>query len=432
MPEWESSLDESTGQLIYIDCHPIVTQNITEVEAKTSGFIKTQNRKSTRNKFLRLIRRRDSKRRSKRLHKNLENVETNKVTFQDCQEGEIKEVLLEINVKGNKNHPLIETMLGLTISPFSDGTRVMISGFTLNSEAKKEKSIKIGDWLKKINGVELTYQNINETLDHIFTNEVLLELQRVAGVEVTKDPPTNELTNQSKFVRQLTHFDDEQNEYLNKILCQQSVGILFINTELITENGPEFEGVLYCYPRPYEQNKLCATRGVFITVNHLLNEITKTKPRISNVHSDKTYHVTYHTIANKLLLLMLPCNRVSKEEILLLTEELLRILKFTNESVEIYFEKQKQNELDHFFSRFFTRILCSGLWSKAEQYVEINDVPAKAKTLAPSQFEESLLAAIELKLPEEAQVQIEDALFELEASDYREWVNNNIFLPLLF
>lgn len=119
---------------------------------------------------------------------------------------------------------------------------------------------------------------------------------------------------------------------------------------------------------------------------------------------------------------MLPSNRISKEEMLLLTEELLRILNFTHSTIEKCFETDP-NELDHFFSRFFTRILCSGLWSTAEQYVALTDVPVKSKETAPWQFEESLLGAVQLKLPDEAQVQIDDALFELEASDYREWVS---------
>lgn len=419
-------MDESTGQLIYIDCHPVVTQNINETDTKSSPFVKTQSRKSTRSKFLRLIRRRESKRRSKRLHKNVESVETNKVTFQDFQEGEVKQVTLRIdNGKGNKKSPLVENLLGLTVSPFSDGSRVMISGFTLSSEAKKEKSIKIGDWLKKVNATDVTLQNLNQILEQTASNanEVFLELQRVAGVEVTKDPPTNELTNQSKFVKQLTQIDAEESELINKALSEQPVGVLFINTEEMTENGPEFQGVSYSYPKPFAQNKLCAARGVFVTLNHLLTEITHTAPIITTVNSKKLCHITYHAIAGKkLMLLMLPDHRATKEEAVLLTQELIRVLEFTKQSVEQCFEGSNGTELDHFFSRFFTRVLCSGLWPKAEQSVDIRDLANKAEVEAPARFEEALLAATLLKLPEEAQTQIDDALFELEASDYREWV----------
>lgn len=68
IPEWESSVDETTGELLYIDCLPHVTQNNTsEVAVKfPQPFVKSAAaRQSTRSKFLRLIRRRESKRRSK-------------------------------------------------------------------------------------------------------------------------------------------------------------------------------------------------------------------------------------------------------------------------------------------------------------------------------------------------------------------------------
>lgn len=338
----------------------------------------------------------------------------------------MKQVALKIeNSKTIKKGPLIEALLGLTVSPFTDGTRVMISGFTLNSDAKNEKSIKIGDWLKQINGIDVTYQDLNRILDEQQSscNEIKLELQRVAGVEVTKDPPTNELTNGSKFVKHFVEFDETESELLNEVLHQQPIGIVFINTEQLTENGPEFEGVLYCYPRPFEKNKLCMARGVFITLNHLLNEITKTKPVTSTVNCcNKQCHITYYTISNKLLLLMLPNNRVSKQEIVLLTQELVRVLEFIYQSIENCFELQRKKHLDHFFSRFFARILSSSLWSKAEQYVELKDLPAKADMLSPCLFEEVLSSAIQLNLPNEALLQIDDALYELESSDYREWV----------
>lgn len=85
IPEWESSIDESTGELLYIDCLPHVTQNTTESSPKsTTAFVKSPARQSTRSKFLRLIRRRESKRRSKHWQSGqigVDNV-TSKVKFQ--------------------------------------------------------------------------------------------------------------------------------------------------------------------------------------------------------------------------------------------------------------------------------------------------------------------------------------------------------------
>lgn len=86
IPEWESSIDENTGELLYIDCHPHVTQNTSETPVKfATAFVKSPVRQSTRSKFLRLIRRRESKRRSKHWSAGqIDNI-TNKVKFQVIQ-----------------------------------------------------------------------------------------------------------------------------------------------------------------------------------------------------------------------------------------------------------------------------------------------------------------------------------------------------------
>lgn len=70
---------------MYIECHPFVTQNNKESKLKkhVEPFSKNQMRRSTRGKFLRLIRRRESKRKSKKGQKHVD-VEstTSKVKFQ--------------------------------------------------------------------------------------------------------------------------------------------------------------------------------------------------------------------------------------------------------------------------------------------------------------------------------------------------------------
>lgn len=175
VPEWESSINDTTGELLYIDCLPFVTQTNSDQQVKkTVELSKSQLRQSTRSKFLRLIRRRESKRRSKRFTKNHDSADAsgaNKVTFQDCQEGEEREVVIRVNHEGTyklgRRGSIIESMLGLNIGTLSDGNRVMIAGFMPHSEAKNEKNIKIGDWLKSINNYEVFYDNINSVLEKL-------------------------------------------------------------------------------------------------------------------------------------------------------------------------------------------------------------------------------------------------------------------------
>lgn len=64
IPDWEPYVDDFSGELLYIDCHPFVTHNQYQNKAneEPEAFSKTQLRRSTRGKFLRLLRRRESKR----------------------------------------------------------------------------------------------------------------------------------------------------------------------------------------------------------------------------------------------------------------------------------------------------------------------------------------------------------------------------------
>ncbi|KAI4458438.1 protein inturned [Holotrichia oblita] len=438
VPEWESSLDTS-GQVLYIDCHPFVKQSqATENDKPTNAFVKSQIRQSTRSKFLKLLRRRDSKRRSKRsrsLESSQDSNSFGKVTFQDHENGEIKEVYLVINRENSSKYgrrtTLSELLLGISLSSFPNSNRVMIAGFTTVNEQKNEKNIKIGDWLRSIDDIEVNINNINITLEQLSNkNEVKLQLQRVVGIEVTKEPPVNELKNQSNFVYQFLNYDDEEQSRIMEMISAAAVGILFLDLENLTEEGSEFEGVIYCYPRPYEKNILCQTKGIFITLSHLLCEITKSKPTLSSLtYKDILTHVIYNNYNGKLLLIMIPDHCVGANEVKLVTAELIRMLEFMYQTIEKCFgSREFTMQVDHFFARFFTKILSHGDWSSTE----IKELNINLQHPYQMCFEEVLPAASFVPLPNETQMQIDDALTELEASDYRDWNEEPLDCQRLF
>ncbi|CAG9826275.1 unnamed protein product [Diabrotica balteata] len=444
IPEWEPYVDDFTGELLYIECHPFVVQNkdskINKV-ATSEPLTRTNLRRSTRGKFLKLLRRRDSKRKSNKNHKSVDISETNtsKVKFQELHEGEEKEVMLEIDAENRHNlssdKSLAESLLGLIVSTLSDGNRVMIAGFSYDSKAKQERNIKIGDWLKSINNIEVNVQNLDDILQKFINrDEVLLKLQRVAGIEVTKDPPINELNIESDFVRELLNTKSDEEHMLFQALCNHPVGVVYINTENLSENNQNNEDVTYCFPRPLQKNILATSRGMFITINHLLFDLTKSRPRVTTIKCNgQLTNVVFTNDEKNLLLLMLPDNRVSKQEILLLNNEIIRLLKFCYETIDKCFTTEKYlPQVDHFFSKFFARTLSSGLWSTAQQSLALENLESKAKEVSPCQFEDLMPVAPTLCLPDEAQLQIDDALSELEASDYRDWNEDPLDCQRLF
>ncbi|CAH1183286.1 unnamed protein product [Phaedon cochleariae] len=441
IPEWEPYVDDFTGELLYIECHPFVVQNNKEVKVKPSEEPLTRNkvRHSTRGKFLKLLRRRESKRRSKKNVKSTDVNETNtsKVKFQDFQEGEEKEVMLEIDSENRHNlssdKSLAESLLGLIVSTLSDGNRVMIAGFSYESKAKQERNIKIGDWLKSINNIGVSVHNLDDILQKFINRtDVLLKLQRVAGIEVTKDPPINELNIESEFVKELLNKKPYDEQSVMQCLCEFSIGIIYINTEKLSESNQDNEDITYCFPKPMQKNILCNSRGMFITLNHLLEDVTKSKPRIFSLkHNGHLAHIVTTNIDKNSLLLMLPDEKASKQEALLINNQLLTFLNFAYESIDKCFTSEHNLcQINHFFMRFFTKILSNESWITAEQFASSQNVDATEKNLF--QFEGVMCAASTLCLPDSAQMQIDDALSELEASDYRDWNEEPLDCQRLF
>ncbi|KAF7272761.1 hypothetical protein GWI33_014470 [Rhynchophorus ferrugineus] len=417
VPDWEPYIDDTSGELLYIDCHPFVTHNKDHIKTnnKTEPFSKTQLRRSTRGKFLRLIRRRESGRRSKkgvRASDEGNDFNTQKVKFQDFQEGEQKIVTLEIDSENRYNlssdKSLAESLLGLIVSTLSDGNRVMVAGFSFDSKAKHERNIKIGDWLKSINNIDVNVHNLDDILQKFINhNEVLLTLQRVAATEVTKDPPINELSVESDFVRELLSSGGNDDDLLSQRLSSLPVGIVFLNTDNCNENNSD---VLYLYPKPLHHNSLCNSRVLF---------------------KDKLAHVVYTQINNHLLLLMLPDMCVSIKEVTKMNQELIRYLEFIFESVSRCF-LQDVKQLDSLFLRYFVRILNGCKWTTTKDFFENFDVVERDLKKAESFFDEVMLVVPTLSLHDDALMQIDDALAELEASDYREWNEEPLDCQRLF
>lgn len=243
---------------------------------------------------------------------------------------------------------------------------------------------------------------------------MLLKLQRVAGIEVTKVPPINVLNNQSKFVQNLVDSSVDE-EYFSKTFLEHCLGVLYLNMDYFIENGNEYDAIAYSYPKLLDNNVLFKSRGIYVTLNHLLEDITNEKPKLTSFLSNgHLTHIIYSCIEkNKLLLLMVPDEYLSPKELILTNNELIRFLQFTYQSVDKCLQsKEVRDQVDSFFFRLFSRMFEEDSdWKKGQ-----------------TMFEDVLPAAVVLYMPKEAQMQIDDALNDLEASDYREWVSLDFVL----
>ncbi|XP_011142011.1 protein inturned [Harpegnathos saltator] len=443
--EWESEIGPS-GEVFYVESAvESLFEDFTIFDSKSDNpQPELTRRRSTRaGKLFRLIRRKESKRWSTRNKKiNSSTVACNivpqekdatgskEVTFRDFQAGEIRDVTLWIDPerrhKLGRRATLCEAYFGITPGIFSDKVRVMVAGFIPDGEAMKNKNIKIGDWLRSINSNNVTSQNLDQILSEITTpSNVTLELQRVAGVDVTAKLSRINEPKQSTLVQYLVN--KENNNLYMESLLNYPLGVIYLKTADLSEMGQELQGVLYTFPRSETKNvysSLCTARGAFITLNHLLPSITGPQPVSTTVYiGEEKMHIVYTSHDDELLLIALPERWCTVQEAVKITEDVVRMLEFTYQSLtKCFTTSENQSSLDHLFILIMHRLINIKDSS--------NDIEAKKHMVEPQntventenyKFRSAFSVANFIQLPRDAQIQIDAALSEMEAMDYRDW-----------
>lgn len=225
---------------------------------------------------------------------------TNKVKFNEMAEGEVKEITVFIDpsmrLKYGRRTSVAEALLGVSVCPFPDSSRIMIAGYMPNSEISQDKAIKIGDWLKAINNQDINVENF-ELILLSFTQPtyIKLQLQRIAVEEPPQHHPNiAKVTNTSEYVDTLRSFfpairHDERDH-------TPIFSLLLLSLKENGENILDGEDVLFSYP-PKESNYLYSIRGTFLTMNSLFRECTfNSRPKISSVTIQSVeYYVSYYS-----------------------------------------------------------------------------------------------------------------------------------------
>ncbi|KAG6797320.1 protein inturned [Apis mellifera caucasica] len=442
--EWESEIN-SNGELIYIESaiDNVNDEQFSFTVTKLDSQPELMRRRSTRaGKLMRFIKRKESKRLSTRNKKSNFNVTVNnignsgkdgttkEVTFRDFQAGETREVILWVDPdrrhKLGRRATLCEAYFGIIPSVFSDKTRIMVAGFIPDGEAIKNKNIKIGDWLRSINSNNVTYQNLDNILSEItVSTNVTLELQRIAGIDVTATLSGLNCPKQSVLVQRL--MNKEESKDLMQSIINYPLGVLYLQTTELSEVGPELQGVLYTFPRSENKNMhsiLCTARGAFITLNHLLPEIGGLQPTSTTIQvAEEEIHVIYTPRNDELLLLAFPKKCCSLEEAINLSNDIVKTLEFGYQSLtKCFTSEENQSSLDHFFILIIQRLLDIKSYAKnlelTNSCIEIHN---NIENIESYKFRSAFSVANFIELSRDAQIQIDAALSEMEAMDYRDW-----------
>ena len=145
-------------------------------------------------------------------------------------------------------------------------------------------------------------------------------------------------------------------------------------------------------------------------------------------HNDEEIHIIYIPRGEELFLMAIPEYLHSLREASELVTDIARTLDFSYQTLTKCFSNDDNHEsLDHFFHLIFTRLLNnSEIPGNASTLRSGIDITNRVKNRESCEFESILPAAQFIHLPRDAQIQIDAALNEMEAMDYRDWVSLKI------
>lgn len=109
-----------------------------------------------------------------------------------------------------------------------------------------------------------------------------------------------------------------------------------------------------------------------------------------------------------------------------IADDIVRALEFTYQSLtKCFTTAANQSSLDHFFTLIIHRLMnikdsCRDVDGRKTPLIPQNGIDVK--NVENYKFRSAFSVASFIQLPRDAQVQIDAALSEMEAMDYRDWV----------
>lgn len=301
----------------------------------------------------------------------------------------------------------IEKLFGLSLETHADGKTLVVADFLSEAKAIYSPKVNIGYYLQRINGIEVTSYNINNVLQRVIEDH--------ENPKLTFQVINEELNiNYEKLLTSKTPLENSLIDYIKESMCS----VLYICCNDIEYQGNDEKGVLYCFPRPFNQNFLYNTRGAYVTLNHLApKSLNISEPTSSTVLFNNTLiNVAYASYYNDLLLFAMPNKFMDLFATKRIIGDVVKMLEFLYGSLKSCFTKPNNvDKLDGLFARSFVTLL-NGNGSAADKNLNI-----KTQTTF-----EDMLAPHSVSLPLDVKIQIDDAITELEAADYREWVSRRV------
>lgn len=318
--------------------------------------------------------------------------------------------LLKVNkntIYNSEKNCHLEKYFGLSVETHTDGKSLIVTKFLPEAKLTYESKIKKGFTLSKINGIEVNSYNINNILHRVLENPDNPKLTFQTNTEDDLSIDIKQL---------LTLRTATENIYTN-LIKDSMCSMIYICASDVEYDTNDDKSVLYCFPRPYNKNFLYNTRGAYVTLNHLAPKCLGTSEPHSTavLHNGSLLNVTYISQNQDLFLVAFPNKVVDIFASTKIVQDVVKLIELLYGSLRACFTRLNSiDKLDIMFTRMFIVIL-----GEINKKSTVGDVGIKSSDWY---FENILPAAQSVMLPLEAKIQVDDALTELEAADYREWV----------
>ncbi|XP_060879646.1 protein inturned isoform X2 [Metopolophium dirhodum] len=385
--EWENEINDQ-GELFYVKCSPRKQTKYTKHNTVESNDAPKKT-KTTAGKLVKLLKRKKRGRDRNDGSKHTGN--SNKVTFLDTQEGEVREVTVEVENDSSSNlgrrATLTEKLFGLSTTVFEDGSRIMVASIIPNTPVDNQRSIKIGDWLKIINGEIVTAKTLDQILSNITPpTTVMLVVQRVAVSLVGVDKHNNQQL--SSYLSLKTINDEFVSE-----LSKYPVAVMY----LISENSNS----VYVYPgRSSIFNQI---KGAFQTISHIVPQIVKNQTRsISMICDDQLVHSIFVFEGQGTFIFIAPDSKLNLTYADWMASNIARNLCFCYDNLNSCFSNEDNHcTLDKYFTIIFSELYDINMFHNIDNSHE---------------FEKYLPASKSIPLLRSIQMELDDILNEFEAN----------------
>lgn len=181
-------------------------------------------------------------------------------------------------------------------------------------------------------------------------------------------------------------------------------------------DSQEKDEVLYKFP-PDEESTLEDIRGLFITISHLLLEVTSNTATESALVVDGEWvQVGYSRENREVLVIAVPTNKLLLSRPPHMMRDIVRLLKLLYGSLHGAFTYPgNRSDLDHIFSQLFEHI---GMCGVSEGLEDPGTTVANPLVSVEDLLGHSLSAMRMIFLPEQTKVTVSNCLSQLEAADF--------------